>query len=68
MADVFISHLECTGAAKGPTRDPATFSRDLDVSVDAMSLPMSSAPATAAIRRGRIRSNSSWLRSPRARR
>jgi organic hydroperoxide reductase OsmC/OhrA len=44
MADAFISHLEWTGAAKGPTRDPATFSRDLDVSVDAMSLPMSSAP------------------------
>jgi organic hydroperoxide reductase OsmC/OhrA len=45
MADVFISHLEWTGAAKGPTRDPATFSRDLNVSVDAMTLPMSSAPS-----------------------
>jgi organic hydroperoxide reductase OsmC/OhrA len=44
MADVFISHLEWTGAAKGPTRDPATFSRDLHVSVDAISFPMSSAP------------------------
>jgi organic hydroperoxide reductase OsmC/OhrA len=36
--------LEWTGAAKGPTRDPATFSRDLSVSVDATTLPMSSAP------------------------
>jgi organic hydroperoxide reductase OsmC/OhrA len=44
MAEVFTSHLEWTGAIKGPTRDPATFSRDLNVSVDAMTLPMSSAP------------------------
>lgn len=44
MADVFVSHLEWTGAAKGPTRDPVTFSRDLDVSVDAVTVPMSSAP------------------------
>lgn len=44
MADVFTSHLTWTGAAKGPTADPATFSRDLEVSVDAMTLPMSSAP------------------------
>jgi organic hydroperoxide reductase OsmC/OhrA len=45
MADVFISHLEWTGSTKGPTRDPATFSRDLDVSMDAITLPMSSAPS-----------------------
>lgn len=44
MADVFVSHLEWTGAAKGPTRDPATFSRDLHLSGDAIALPMSSAP------------------------
>jgi organic hydroperoxide reductase OsmC/OhrA len=44
MADAFISHLEWTGAAKGPTRDRATFSRDLNVSLEAVSLPMSSAP------------------------
>src|SRR5688500_12160607 len=44
MVDVFISHLEWTGAAKGATRDPATFSRDLMVTVDAVTLPMSSAP------------------------
>lgn len=45
MADVFIAHLEWTGAAKGPTRDPKTFSRDIDMSVDAITLPMSSAPS-----------------------
>lgn len=45
MADVFISHLEWTGPAKGPTRDPATFSRDLNLTVDAITLPMSSAPS-----------------------
>ena len=45
MADVFISHLEWTGAAKGATRDPVTFSRELTVSVDAITLPMSSAPS-----------------------
>jgi organic hydroperoxide reductase OsmC/OhrA len=45
MADVFISRLEWTGAAKGPTRDPATFSRDLNVSVGAITFPMSSAPS-----------------------
>ncbi|HLG57556.1 MAG TPA: OsmC family protein [Vicinamibacterales bacterium] len=44
MADVFISHLEWTGGDKGPTRDPKTFSRDLNVSVAAITLPMSSAP------------------------
>lgn len=44
MADIFTSHLEWTGAAKGPTRDPASFSRDLNVSLDALLLPMSSAP------------------------
>jgi organic hydroperoxide reductase OsmC/OhrA len=44
MADVFMCRLEWTGAAKGPTRDPATFSRDLEVTADAIMLPMSSAP------------------------
>ncbi len=44
MADIFISHLEWTGADKGPTADPARFSRDLVVSVDGLTLPMSSAP------------------------
>ena len=44
MADIFISHLEWTGADKGPTAEPAGFSRDLVVSVDGVTLPMSSAP------------------------
>ena len=45
MADIFTSHLEWTGADKGPTADPAGFSRDLVVSVDGLTLPMSAAPA-----------------------
>jgi organic hydroperoxide reductase OsmC/OhrA len=45
MADVFISHLEWTGGAKGPTGDPATFSRDLSVSLNGITVPMSSAPS-----------------------
>jgi len=45
MADVFISHLEWSGASKGPTRDPATFSRDLTVVVHTVTVPMSAAPA-----------------------
>ena len=44
MADVFISHLEWTGAAAGPTRYPATFSRYFNVSLGATTFPMSSAP------------------------
>jgi organic hydroperoxide reductase OsmC/OhrA len=44
MADVFKSHLEWTGVAKGTTQDPRTFSRDLEVSIDAFRLAMSSAP------------------------
>jgi len=44
MADAFFSHLQWTGAAKGATREPATFSRDLSVSLNAATLPMSSAP------------------------
>jgi len=44
VADIFISHLEWTGADKGPTAEPAGFSRDLVVSVDGVTLPMSSAP------------------------
>lgn len=45
MADVFSSHLEWSGAAKGPTLDPAAYSRDLTVSIGANRLPMSAAPA-----------------------
>lgn len=44
MADVFVTHLDWTGAARGPARDPATFSRDLALSVAGLDIPMSSAP------------------------
>jgi organic hydroperoxide reductase OsmC/OhrA len=44
MADVFISHLEWSGAAKGATLDAATFSRELSVTIGDRNLPMSSAP------------------------
>ncbi|HEX5473591.1 MAG TPA: OsmC family protein [Vicinamibacterales bacterium] len=44
MADVFLAHLEWTGAIKGPTTDPAAFSRDLTVVLGAVTLPMSAAP------------------------
>lgn len=43
MADVFLSHLEWTGHATPPVA-PTSFSRDLAVSVDGVTLPMSSAP------------------------
>ena len=45
MAERFTSHLEWTGAGKGPTHDPASFSRDLRVSVGPRTLELSSAPA-----------------------
>ena len=45
MADVFLSHLEWSGATRGPTRDPSTFSRDLDVTLGPVAVAMSSAPA-----------------------
>ena len=44
MADIFRAHLVWSGAAKGPTRDATTFSRDLEVTVGSMTLPMSAAP------------------------
>ena len=40
----FITRLVWTGSAAGPTHDAATFSRDLDVSFDPITLPMSAAP------------------------
>ena len=43
MTEVFTSHLDWTGARRGPTIDPS-FSRDLSVSLDVTTLPMS-APA-----------------------
>jgi organic hydroperoxide reductase OsmC/OhrA len=44
MADVFVTRLDWTGAASGPARDPATFSRELALSVAGIDIPMSSAP------------------------
>ncbi len=43
MADVFLSHLEWTGHTARAAA-PAESSRDLAVSVDGVTLPMSSAP------------------------
>ena len=43
MAEVFVSHLEWTGQARNLPA-AATSSRDLAVSVDGVTLPMSSAP------------------------
>lgn len=45
MSDAFHSHLEWSGVRKGPTRDPETFSRDLDLAFDGALVPMSAAPA-----------------------
>jgi organic hydroperoxide reductase OsmC/OhrA len=45
MAHLFLSHLDWTGAASGGTRDLATLDRDLDVTVDGITMPMSAAPA-----------------------
>jgi organic hydroperoxide reductase OsmC/OhrA len=44
MGDTFTSQLWWSGATKGATTSPATFSRDLEVTVDGRTLPMSSAP------------------------
>ena len=43
--DAFSCHLDWTGAAKGAAGDPVEFSRDLNVSIAAQTLPMSAAPA-----------------------
>ncbi|HEX6323698.1 MAG TPA: OsmC family protein [Vicinamibacterales bacterium] len=45
MSETFVSHLDWSGAAKGATHDPATFSRDLELTLGGMTLPLSSAPA-----------------------
>lgn len=45
MTHVFFSHLDWSGAAKGGIHDVATFDRDLDVTIDGTTVPMSSAPA-----------------------
>jgi len=43
MTPVFLSHLNWSGAADG-TRDLKTLNRDLDVTIDGFTLPMSAAP------------------------
>jgi organic hydroperoxide reductase OsmC/OhrA len=45
MAHLFLSHLDWIGAASGATRDVATLDRNLDVTVDGITMPMSAAPA-----------------------
>lgn len=45
MAHLFLSHLDWIGAASGATSDVATLDRDLNVTVDGMTMPMSAAPA-----------------------
>lgn len=45
MTHVFFSHLDWSGAVKGGTRDVATLDRDLDVTIDGTTVPMSAAPA-----------------------
>lgn len=44
MADLFVSRLEWSGASQGATLAPATYSRDLDVTVGPVAVPMSAAP------------------------
>lgn len=45
MAETFTAHLDWSGSAKGGTRDAASFSRDLALMFETLTLPMSSAPA-----------------------
>jgi organic hydroperoxide reductase OsmC/OhrA len=45
MTHVFFSHLDWSGAVQGGTRDVATLDRDLDVTIDGTTVPMSAAPA-----------------------
>ena len=45
MTHVFFSHLDWSGAVKGGTRDVASLDRDLNVTIDGTTVPMSSAPA-----------------------
>ena len=44
MAEVFISHLNWSGSTQRTTSDPTAYSRDLNVSIGAINLPMSAAP------------------------
>jgi organic hydroperoxide reductase OsmC/OhrA len=45
MNHVFFSHLDWSGATTGATRDVASLDRDLDVTIDGGTIPMSAAPA-----------------------
>ena len=45
MTHIFFSHLDWSGAAKGSTRDVATLDRDIEVTMDGTTVPMSAAPA-----------------------
>jgi organic hydroperoxide reductase OsmC/OhrA len=40
----FLTRLVWSGSAQGPTRDPASFSRDLEMAFADFTLPMSAAP------------------------
>ena len=42
--DTFTTHLEWSGATFGPTRDQEHFSRNLEMTTDGTTIPMSSAP------------------------
>ena len=44
MSETFTTRLNWTGAAKGATRDAASFSRDLELEACGLSMPLSSAP------------------------
>lgn len=45
MTHRFSSHLDWSGAGRGSTRDVASLDRDLDVTIDGTTVPMSAAPA-----------------------
>jgi organic hydroperoxide reductase OsmC/OhrA len=45
MTHAFLSHLDWSGAAAGGTHDLQTLNRDLDVTIDGITVPMSAAPA-----------------------
>jgi organic hydroperoxide reductase OsmC/OhrA len=45
MTHVFFSHVDWSGAANGATHDVATLDRDLNVTIDGTTVPMSSAAA-----------------------
>jgi organic hydroperoxide reductase OsmC/OhrA len=45
MAHVFRAHVAWSGSLEGPTVDPATFSRDLELTCEGQTIPLSAAPA-----------------------